>query len=265
MQYKGKSIVDIPSAGTKYVPIIVHTVNEQKDMAITDIVVAAGSLYTQIGDGIYLWKEVEGSVVVPYLSFIEENNEPFTLGTFAGCKNWDGTLYYSTDTENWAEWDGTEISSSNDGKLYVRGKGNTKIGGDTSCSWVLSPNKRIQCFGNIENLLDYEVVEQGNHPVMAEQCYRDMFEDCTSLVQAPELHATTLTESCYEEMFWGCESLVQAPELPATTLAESCYSGMFSHCTSLTGQIHCASSTSSSGYRLTTSDISGSATIVFDL
>ena len=34
-------------------------------------------------------------------------------------------------------------------------------------------------------------------------------------------------------MFQNCTSLTQAPELPATTLANSCYSYMFQNCTSL--------------------------------
>ena len=93
---------------------------------------------------------------------------------------------------------------------------------------------------------------------MSDACYSGMFRGCTSLTQAPELPATTLTSACYCYMFSGC-SLTQAPELPATTLtsncynnmfafcpltqapelpaimlADSCYQGMFSHCTSLT-------------------------------
>ena len=65
-------------------------------------------------------------------------------------------------------------------------------------------------------------------------CFLNLFEDCTSLTQAPELPATTLAIYCYGGMFYGCTSLTQAPELPATTLFENCYSGMFSGCTSLT-------------------------------
>ena len=60
-----------------------------------------------------------------------------------------------------------------------------------------------------------------------------MFQDCTSLVTAPELPATTLTGNCYNGMFWGCTSLTTAPELPATTLAQVCYGYMFNGCTSL--------------------------------
>lgn len=63
--------------------------------------------------------------------------------------------------------------------------------------------------------------------------FSNMFRDCTSLVNAPELPATILANNCYENMFKGCANLVNAPELPATTLAEYCYSGMFSDCTSL--------------------------------
>ena len=60
-----------------------------------------------------------------------------------------------------------------------------------------------------------------------------MFYGCTSLKEAPELPATTLSYSCYENMFWGCTSLANAPKLPATTLDENCYAEMFLGCTSL--------------------------------
>ena len=69
---------------------------------------------------------------------------------------------------------------------------------------------------------------------LAYECYSQMFYNCTSLIQAPELPATTLTPHCYWYMFYNCTSLTQAPELPATTLALYCYSHMFYNCTSLT-------------------------------
>ena len=69
---------------------------------------------------------------------------------------------------------------------------------------------------------------------LADYCYDSMFNGCKSLVTAPSvLPATKLAYSCYESMFSGCTSLVTAPELPATTLAGSCYRYMFSGCTSL--------------------------------
>ena len=69
---------------------------------------------------------------------------------------------------------------------------------------------------------------------LAGSCYYGMFRNCTSLVNAPVLPATTLAGSCYYFMFGGCTSLVNAPVLPATTLASSCYSWMFENCKSLT-------------------------------
>ena len=65
-------------------------------------------------------------------------------------------------------------------------------------------------------------------------CYNRMFSGCTSLTQAPALPATIAKSDCYSRMFYGCTSLTQAPELPATTLARNCYESMFSGCTSLT-------------------------------
>ena len=70
--------------------------------------------------------------------------------------------------------------------------------------------------------------------ILAEYCYQAMFAGCTSLTTAPQLPATTLAYACYEAMFWGCTSLTQAPVLPATTLATYCYFDMFYNCTSLT-------------------------------
>ena len=165
------------------------------------------------------------------ITFSSDND--FTLETYNNNKNWDGTIYYSTDTQNWTEWYGTPISSNN-GKLYLYGENNTVITGDnTNYHWVLT-GTNIECSGNIETLLDYQIVLNGNHPVMGINCYRYMFRDCTSLISAPELPAITLTERCYYFMFYGCTGLITPPVLPATTLANYCYSYMFYGCTNLT-------------------------------
>ena len=181
--------------------------------------------------GLYVWKKYE---YIPCLSFI--GNEDFTLKTANTSKNWGGTLEYSTDLSTWNTWDGTEISSAGS-SLYLRGTGNTKITGDSdSYRFVFTGTDalKIVCEGNIENLLDYETVSAGGHPIMADYCYNSMFSGCTSLTTAPELPATTLTAGCYGGMFSGCTSLTTAPALPATTLAILCYNSMFYSCTSLT-------------------------------
>ena len=171
----------------------------------------------------------------PYLTFASAN--PFTIGVYNAAKNWDGTLYYSTDAEAWEEWDGTTAiaSAEHDGgqRIYMRGVGNTIITGDTKGRWNVT-GSNVRCIGNVENLLDYEVVAIGEHPAMAAHCYYYMFYQCTDLTEAPELPATSLTLACYASMFSGCTGLTQAPELPAINLATSCCSSMFSGCTGLT-------------------------------
>ena len=68
---------------------------------------------------------------------------------------------------------------------------------------------------------------------LVDECYFDMFYECTSLTTAPELPATTLADRCYSEMFANCTSLTTAPDLSATTLAGNCYEYMFNGCSSL--------------------------------
>lgn len=170
-----------------------------------------------------------------FITFSSDSS--FTLKIKDNKKYWDGTLEYSTDKSTWATWSGTTTLSSVGNKLYLRGTGNTKITGSTAnlyyAYWMLT-GSNISCSGNIETLLDYQQVANGQHPTMASYCYNAMFYSCTSLTTAPELPATTMANYCYYSMFQGCTSLTTAPELPATTLANSCYSYMFYGCTSLT-------------------------------
>ena len=170
-----------------------------------------------------------------YLTFSSPSS--FTLKVNDATKHWDGTLEYSTNTSTWSTWDGTSTLSSatnrSDNVLYLRGTGNTKItGNSTDYRWVITGTD-ISCIGNIENLLDYATVQSGAHPTMTDYCYYRMFDDCTSLTQAPALPATMLAGDCYSGMFASCTALTQAPALPATTLANDCYFSMFRDCTSL--------------------------------
>ena len=170
-----------------------------------------------------------------YLTFSSPSS--FTLSVYNNIKSWDGTLEYFASDETWTIWEGTSplSAAANGGEyvLYLRGTGNTVITGDRSNIWVLT-GTGIKCIGNIENLLDYVLVASGAHPTMSENCYSYMFQNCTSLTQAPALPATTLAAYCYNRMFAHCTSLTQAPALPATTLAAHCYDRMFQDCTSLT-------------------------------
>ena len=159
---------------------------------------------------------------------------PFSI---SAPKKWNGKLEY-TNGSGWKTWDGGEITSGENGSnhcIYLRGTGNSKITGaySGSAKWSIV-GTNIACNGDIDLLLDYSTVKNGNRPSMASGCYQNMFSGCTSLTTAPSLPATTLKDYCYYYMFQNCTSLTAAPSLPATTLANYCYISMFQKCTSLT-------------------------------
>ena len=101
-----------------------------------------------------------------------------------------------------------------------------------------SNNTKIRARGNIASLnYGSNNLYKTNYlklPSDDQYYYTHMLQDCTSLIQAPELPATTLNDSCYSYMFSGCTNLTQAPELPAARLQVGSYSYMFSGCTNLT-------------------------------
>ena len=180
----------------------------------------------------YEWFTANASAYTPTyndcITFTGESSD-FTLSVGTdGAKEWNGTVWYSTDHSTWTTWDGTAISSV-DKKLYLRGKNNTKF--YTSKGACLSLSAKAGCSGNIQTLLDYETPPTS---ILANNCYANMFGYCTGLTTAPTLPATTLKTECYYAMFYGCTNLVVPPELPAETLVTGCYGFMFSNCTSLT-------------------------------
>ena len=66
-------------------------------------------------------------------------------------------------------------------------------------------------------------------------CFNDMFSTCSSLETVPAdfLPATELAPSCYRGMFQQCSKLLQAPELPVATIATNSYRYMFYACKKL--------------------------------
>ena len=129
----------------------------------------------------------------------------------------DGILQYSTDTINWSVWDGsTSISSASDGisyKLYLAGSGNTYV--NFQQRNALFSGSDIDCSGNIESLLDFATVANGQHPVMGNNCFKNLFAS-SSLISCPALPATTISNNAYASMFRDSH-LEMLPELPATT------------------------------------------------
>ena len=151
-----------------------------------------------------------------YLTFSSSN--PFSISFTA--KHWDGVLEYSPDTQNWYEWDASEINSV-DNTLYLRGSGNSYITGTTNQSYAMqiTATSGVECSGNIMTLLDHV---SPNNAVAGYAAFASLFHDQGKLTTSPEMPATVLAPYCYANMLRGT-GLTVAPELPATVLANYCY------------------------------------------
>lgn len=92
-----------------------------------------------------------------------------------------------------------------------------------------------QLFGECALLTDASKLNlpAGQTKALPENCYKEMFVDCTALIAAPALPATKLGGYCYMSMFQSCESLETAPALPATEIKDYCYDMMFMGCENL--------------------------------
>ena len=196
-------------------------------------------VYTKSEDRVYYSSEIDNSLC---FTAIEDNASvqmrlKDSGNTPAGWQ--DKSFYYKkNDDVEWTELvfenNTTSLITLYEGeKLYVMSDSynSCAVHGDGTideCKYYyfnISGGK-ISASGNIMSLLNFT-------PVLPNYAFYQLFQDCTSLVSAPDLPVTTLTEGCYKSMFSGCRSLTQVPELPATTLAASCYSGMFTNCSSL--------------------------------
>lgn len=178
-----------------------------------------------------------------YLNF--SATTPFTVSSVNG-KTWDSILEYSTDAETWSAWDGSVVTAKapigttgiRKYWLYFRGWQNTKICNGSVNGWNITIDNSalkgayVSLAGNIETLLDYEMVERGNHPSMADYCFHSLFSGGTRLTSISSLllPAETLSTRCYAYMFSGCTGIKALPKLPAITLATGCYIGMFQNC-----------------------------------
>lgn len=173
-------------------------------------------------------------------------------------------LVYSTDGVNWQTFANSTsgvintitLAHTND-KVYIKGTytgsyvSNTTIryitfimtgkinSGGSVCSIIAADNYKTttssgflySLFNNCTSLLSAPELPAIN---LQERCYNRMFYGCTNLVYAPiSLPATTLSQYCYFYMFYDCTNLITAPKLPSTTLVNQCYYGMFQNCTSL--------------------------------
>ena len=171
----------------------------------------------------------------------------FTLETYSNSKCWDGTIEYSTDKTTWTTWNGETISSSLDGKLYLRGTQNTYLTNSGTDKFIITGSD-VSMSGNIENLLDYPSVELGNHPPVATFCYENMFALSTALIDVSELKISYNTGNwCCAGMFIGCQNLVYPAENTGIFADVGAYYGMYANCTSLVRPVKLVETTISDG------------------
>ena len=168
----------------------------------------------------------------------------FTL-TKGSTLVFDGSLQYllgDASSSDWQDWTGSGVESSIDAALsgdkyyvHLRGINNTYVKStelETGIRSTTGPD--IYCEGNIETLLDYNTVKNGDHPTMAEEAFKYLFGNFNTLISPPALPATNLTKNCYMSMFRKCTKLASLPDLPATTVTYGCYRGMFAQCKAIT-------------------------------
>lgn len=198
--------------------------------------------------------------LTPYVTMTAASKQTFVMKCAGNYTLPD--LEYSVNNGTWQKVvkDNPVEFGGADSSLRLRGKCSNGTATDyQNYSWIDFgfSSVEVKCSGDIRTLIDYTAYENaatGNcrfislfqnctalksakelllATALKESCYRQMFEGCTSLTQAPVLPATELQQLCYYSMFKGCTSLTEAPKLPATKLAHSCYKNMFKGCASL--------------------------------
>lgn len=142
------------------------------------------------------------------------------------------TMYWRLKGGSWAGYSSEDYFDLNAGD-YVEVYGDN-IDGFSKSSTVYTQfniTGAVECTGKVSALISGWI---DTFEIPCDYCFYKLFSECTGLISAPELPATTLTQYCYYTMFFNCSALTVAPELPATTLAGSCYLYMFYGCSALT-------------------------------
>jgi len=178
----------------------------------------------------------------------------------------DGSVQYSEDGgESWYTYDGKQFTLDKDDSVCFQGnRADCDCNGTTQ---LFTADKVCYIAGKITSLLNdpnslapnafRSAFSNGNSnntgpaavtfvdinpddplilpPFTANNCYREMFRNCTSLKSVPALPATEVAPNCYFNMFRSCIELTRADiELPAETMTENCYREIFRQCTKLT-------------------------------
>lgn len=205
-------------------------------------------------DDTYQWH-----VNVAALRFTAENGGA-TIKLYKNGAPTSVSLEYSLD--NAISWNdivfGEEVSVAKGQSIFIRAKenvnsfstsandyyqfvidGTMSVSGDVTLLYNTSgnitsiPNYTFyKLFSGCAGLKNIPTLTRPNIPI-GKYSHAYMFENCSSITEAPDSLALTLTEGCYKGMLKGCSSIKTAPVLPATTLVDNCYEEIFQNCSSL--------------------------------
>lgn len=203
---------------------------------ITDVKLGSGQVDKLCLGSNVVWQKT-APVAIKALKFTSANAQTLGVDT-TKLGTVSPNFEYSTDNgDTWTTWTvSNPISFGNGTVLYVRGS-NTYISkqGSNYTNFVFSTSSPVYCSGNVMHLFDYTQDLTSFPQNTTSRGTKYLFYNCTQLMTAPELPATTLVPegSTYYYMFAGCTSLTTPPSLPAIMLQAWSYSYMFYGCTSL--------------------------------
>ena len=120
-----------------------------------------------------------------------------------------------------------KITLTNKGdRVYIKADLNTKPSYSHYTHLTVlnsSTDTKIKARGNIASLnKGTNDAYKTNYLTADDHGYLFLFLDCASLIQAPELPATTLMNNCYDSMFYNCTSLNYIKCLATNRSAEKC-------------------------------------------
>ena len=164
-----------------------------------------------------------------YLTFTTDGSASLSLYNWG---NNSPVLFYSKDGKTWRRWDYSPISFNRKHPLYLCGENPDGFSRSiTFFSRFVSEGDPISVSGDVMALISYE---DKVTTIPCENCFYQLFQNCTNITRAPSISATTLKKFCCMGMFDGCTGLTEVPDLPAANLADYCYGEMFQGCSSMT-------------------------------
>lgn len=162
-------------------------------------------------------------------------NEAIDVTITINSKSRNKHFYYTTDDLKWVKSTKdltVQLERGEKVRLRCIFNGNTEEANNLKPYLTFSSNSsNLNVSGDIQSLsAGDDFKNQNNLATFATR----LFSGKTWTFNGIVLSSKNLSSNCYQRMFENCTNLVQVPELPATDLRDYCYSYMFSGCTNLT-------------------------------